>query len=113
MMNTGVMIFLSCGGLAGLAFLFTKFMGKGKKSDIMSAVHKVNQKNTLNEINEINKKQNVVKVEIKKGEKVAEETKTRIKKIQNKAAEDIKEVLSEDKAVADTLNDFNDGMEDW
>lgn len=112
-METLLIGFLGCGGLAGLAFLFMNIMGKGKKSDILNAVHKVKQENKLREIKKIDKKQNAIRVEIKKNEQVAENTKKRVKRIQEAAAAKINEVLSEDKAVVDSVNEFNDGLEDW
>ena len=104
-------IIAGAGCLGGLFFYLKQFIGN--KSNILDAVHKVKQNLKIDEIKKIDKKQNVVKIEIKKGEKVSEETKTKIKEIQKKAVNDIKEVLSEDKAVGEMVDDFNDDLSDW
>jgi len=96
--------------LAGLFFFLKQFIGS--KTDVLKAVHKLKQKQGIAEVKKIEKKQKAVRIEIKKGEKVAEETKEKIKEVQKKAAKEIKQILSEDKAVGEMLDDFNDDS-DW
>jgi hypothetical protein len=83
-----------CGILAALAMWLT---GRGdKKSNILKALHEATQDKGKKELEVIEKKQRVVEVDIKAREELAEESRSKIKDIQKKAATEINEVLLED-----------------
>jgi len=109
-METIMYIVAGLGGIAGLLFFLKQYIGG--KADILKHLHKFKQKQGVEEVNKIVKKQKALRVEIKKGEQVSEDTKKKIKEVQKKAAKEMKEILNEDKAVGEMLDDFND-MSDW
>jgi succinate dehydrogenase/fumarate reductase flavoprotein subunit len=93
MKNLIIMLF-SFGGLAGIALLVSNYMGGSFK--ITDMIHKLFQKKGQENILEIEKKQDTVMEKVMESEKVAEETKTKIKDIRKKANKDIVEILQKD-----------------
>ena len=85
--------FLGCGGLATMAFLWTRFSGKGA----LEKAHGIFQKKKQETISKIEAEQKTLKVSIDKKEDLAEDTRQKIQKIQKDAAKSIAEVLKEDK----------------
>lgn len=86
---------LGCGGLAALAVLWTRWSGgKGKIRDIL---HSITQKASMEKIDALEKEQSGIEIKIRAKEKVAEDSKKRIEEIQKKAANDIEEILKENK----------------
>ena len=87
--------FLGCGGLAALGIIWTQVSGrKGKIRDIL---HKITQKASMEKIDVLEKEQSGIEIKIRAKEKVAKESKKRIERIQEKAAEDIEKILKENK----------------
>lgn len=93
MKNLIIMLF-SFGGLAGIALLVSNYMGGSFK--ITDILHKFTQKKGKENIIEIEKKQDTVMKKVMKSERVAEETKTKIKNIKKKANKEIVEILQKD-----------------
>jgi succinate dehydrogenase/fumarate reductase flavoprotein subunit len=93
MKNLIIMLF-SFGGLAGVALLVSQYFGGSFK--IADILHKFKQKKGQENILEIEKKQDTVMKKVMESEKVAEETKTKIKDIKKKANKDIVEILQKD-----------------
>jgi succinate dehydrogenase/fumarate reductase flavoprotein subunit len=93
MKNLIIMLF-SFGGLAGVALMASQYFGGSFK--IADILHKFKQKKGQENILEIEKKQDTVMKKVMESEKVAEETKTKIKDIKKKANKDIVEILQKD-----------------
>lgn len=93
MKNLIIMLF-SFGGLAGVALIVSNYMGGSFK--ITDMLHKLFQKKGQDNITKIENKQETVVKKITESEKVAEETKTKIKEIKKKANKDIVEILQKD-----------------
>jgi len=109
-MNAAVVIIGSIAGLSLLAALVMWITGRGsKKSDILKAIHEATQDKGKKKVEEITKKEKVVEVNIREKEKLATESRNKIKDIQKKAAAEIEEVLKEDnlKKIQDEID------EDW
>jgi len=102
-MDTVIYGILGCGGLAAAVYFLVPMISKifgGGDGKVREAVHKITQKISREKISKIESDQTVVAVKVKNKESLAEESVTRIKDIQKKAAEEIEEVLKEDR-IAD------------
>ena len=93
MKNLIIMLF-SFGGLAGVALLASQYFGGSFK--IGDILHKLFQKKGQDNIVAIEEKQDTVMEKVMESEKVAEETKKRIKNIKKKANKEIVEILQKD-----------------
>ena len=109
-MNAALIILGSIAGCGLLAALSMWITGTGdKKSNILKALHEAVQDKGKEKVEEITKKEKVVEVNIREKEKLATESRNKIKNIQKKAVEEIEEVLKEDnlKKIQDEID------EDW
>jgi len=85
--------FLGCGGLAGMAYLWTQWSGgEGKIRDI---IHSITQKLSKTKIDDLEAKQTGIEIKIRASEKITEASKRNIERIQRDAIEDIEEILKE------------------
>lgn len=90
-MKNLIIMLASFGGFAGLALIVSQYFGGSFK--ITDVLHKFKQKKGQDNILEIEKKQDTVMKKVMKSEKVAEETKTKIKDIRKEANKDIVKIL--------------------
>jgi len=93
-MKSFIIMLFSFGGLAGLALLVSNYMGGSFK--ITDVLHKLFQKKGQDNILEIEQKQETVMKKVMESEKIAEETKSKIKDIRKKANKEIVEILQKD-----------------
>jgi len=85
--------FLGCGGLATIAYLWTQWSGgEGKIRDIL---HNIVQKVSRAKIEALEAKQTGIEIKIRASEKISEESKRNIERIQQDAIKDIEEILKE------------------
>jgi len=94
MKSSFITMLFSFGGLAGIALLVSNYMGGSFK--ITDVIHKLFQKEGQDNITEIENKQDTIMKKVMESEKVAEETKTKIKEIKKKANKEIVEALQKD-----------------
>jgi uncharacterized protein (DUF3084 family) len=95
MENLLIMLF-SFGGLAGIALIVSNYMGGSFK--ITDILHKLFQKKGQDNILEIEKKQDTVMKKVIESEKIAEESKEKIKKIKKEANKEIVKILQKEEA---------------
>lgn len=93
MQNLIIMLF-SFGGLAIIALFVSNYMGNSFK--ITDIIHKLFQKKKQENIIEVEKKQDNVMKKLMESEKVATETKKKIKNIKKKANKEIVKILQKD-----------------
>ena len=93
-MKSFIIMLFSFGGLAGIALFTSQYFGGSIK--ITDILHKLFQKKGKENIAAIEEKQDTVMEKVMESEKVAEETKTKIKDIRKKANKDIVEILQKD-----------------
>jgi len=93
-MKSFIIMLFSFGGLAGIALLVSNYMGGSFK--ITDIIHKLFQKKGQENIAAIEEKQETVMEKVMESEKVAEETKSKIKDIRKKANKEIVEILQKD-----------------
>jgi len=98
-----------CGVLAAIAYWWSS--KSDKKGDIRNAVGAIFKKKTEAQIRDAEEKQKVVVAEIEKSEKLSEESKTKIKEIQKKAAKEIGVILKEE-SIAKIDEDIDKSWDD-
>lgn len=93
-MKLFIIMLFSFGGLAGIALFVSQYFGGSFK--ITDIIHKLFQKKGQDNITTIEEKQDTVMKKVMESERVAEETKEKIKDIKKKANKDIVEILQKD-----------------
>ena len=98
-----IIMLLSLGGLAGVAFFVSSYIGTPFK--VRDTVHKLFQKKKKENIDEIETNKNTVIKKVMTSEQVSTETKEKIKNIKLEADKEIVKILQKDNMESILVSD--------